>query len=173
MQATAEDRSLPPTPRSPSPTTSPPGSPKRQKAADAAKDSDSLGNAAEDDLETRAAALGLNEVTQRVWKETALPPTPSSPSPTFSPPSSPKQRRAAEVTAAQAAEKLAESLAREAAAREARGDPGSTSCGSDSEGLGSVAEAERLSAIAEWENAGGHRGGQGSPTSRKKRVTPM
>lgn len=43
----------------------------------------------------RAAALGLNEATQRVWKETALPPTPSSPSPTFSPPSSPKQRRQA------------------------------------------------------------------------------
>ena len=46
--------------------------------------------------ETRAAALGLHEVERRVWRETALPPTPSSPSPTFSPPGSPKttQRQA-------------------------------------------------------------------------------
>ena len=36
-------------------------------------------SAAEEDLETRAAALGLNERTQRDWKETALPPTPSLP----------------------------------------------------------------------------------------------
>ncbi len=101
-----EERSLPPTPRSPSPRCSPPSSPKRQRTVEElAADS-----AAEDDLETRAAALGLNEVTQRVWRENPLPPTPLSPSPTFSPPSTPKQRRRAELTAQQAAAKLAASL---------------------------------------------------------------
>ena len=56
MQAAAEDRSLPPTPRSPSPTCSPPGSPKRQKAAaerEAANRAAAVGgadSAAEDDL---------------------------------------------------------------------------------------------------------------------------
>lgn len=114
----------------------------------------------EDDLETRAAALGLNEVTQRVWKETALPPTPSSPSPTFSPPSSPKQRRAAELTAQHAAAKLAESLRAEceaqslARAERGAGDVGSMSCGSDSESVaGASSSLERQSAIAEWDAA--------------------
>lgn len=107
MQAPADDRSLPPTPRSPSPTCSPPSSPKRHRNEEArsarSKDAQQStkvegaghisDSAAEDDLEIRAAALGLNETTQRVWRETNLPPTPSSPSPTFSPPSSPKQRR--------------------------------------------------------------------------------
>lgn len=157
MQAPAEDRSLPPTPRSPSPTCSPPGSPKRQKAA-ADAGTASTGDL-EEDLDVRAAALGLNEVTQRVWRETALPPTPKSPSPTFSPPSSPKQRRAAELTAARAAEKLAQSLC---AAREARGE-GSASCGSDSEG-GMMTEVELTTAIAAWETGGAQYGG-----SRKKR----
>uniref|UniRef100_A0A7S4HDA5 Uncharacterized protein n=1 Tax=Prymnesium polylepis TaxID=72548 RepID=A0A7S4HDA5_9EUKA len=124
MQAAADDRSLPPTPRSPSPTCSPPSSPKRQrndesrsarsKDAQHATKGEGAGHtsdsAAEDDLETRAAALGLNETTQRVWRETNLPPTPSSPSPTFSPPSSPKQRRQAELVAEQAAAVLAASL---------------------------------------------------------------
>jgi len=50
------------------------------------------------------------KTTQRVWRETNLPPTPSSPSPTFSPPSSPKQRRQAELVAEQAAAVLAASL---------------------------------------------------------------
>jgi len=71
-------------------------------------------SATEDDLETRAAALGLHEVERRVWKETALPPTPSAPSPTVSPPSSPKARalaeQQAELTARQAAAKLEASL---------------------------------------------------------------
>jgi len=94
---------MPPTPRSPSPTCSPPSSPKRQKVelspAEAA-----AALAVEDDLECRAAALGICEAT-RTWDETALPPTPSSPSPTFSPPSSPKRaaQRSAELLAAQAA----------------------------------------------------------------------
>ncbi|KAL1520638.1 hypothetical protein AB1Y20_022211 [Prymnesium parvum] len=142
MQAAAEDRSLPPTPRSPSPTCSPPSSPKRHRNEEArsarSKDvqqstkvegaghiSDS---AAEDDLEIRAAALGLNETTQRVWRETNLPPTPSSPSPTFSPPSSPKQRRQAELVAEQAAAVLAASLR---AGPEQRG--AEVSCDSDSD----------------------------------------
>jgi len=163
MQASADERSLPPTPRSPSPTCSPPGSPKRQKAAAEAAAAAAASKAAasdvEEDLDVRAAALGLHEVTQRVWRETALPPTPSSPSPTFSPPSSPKQRHAAELTAARAAEKLAQSLC---AAREARGE-GSASCGSDSEG-GTMTELEVTAAIAAWEAGGAqHRG------SRKKR----
>ena len=108
MQAAAEDRSLPPTPRSPSPTCSPPSSPKRQ-ARERQRDEEGKGelSAAEDDLETRAAALGLHEIERRVWKETALPPTPSSPSPTFSPPSSPKAAAAAvALTAEQAAAKV-------------------------------------------------------------------
>ena len=108
MQAAAEDRSLPPTPRSPSPTCSPPYSPKRQ-ARERQRDEEGKGehSAAEDDLETRAAALGLHEIERRVWKETALPPTPSSPSPTFSPPSSPKAAAAAAaLTAEQAAAKV-------------------------------------------------------------------
>ena len=86
IQVAAEERSLPPTPRSPSPTCSPPGSPKRQRA-DAAARAGTAGvdSAAEDDLETRAAALGLNEVTQRVWKETALPPTPTAAGPSWPP----------------------------------------------------------------------------------------
>jgi hypothetical protein len=153
MQAAADnDRSLPPTPRSPSPTCSPPGSPKRQKSGDAkAVGAPGSEPTLEDDLETRAAALGLNEVTQRVWKETALPPTPSSPSPTFSPPSSPKQRRAAELTAAHAAVKLAESLRAECEAQSlARG--GDSLSFSDSEGGQSSAMAlERQAAVAEWE----------------------
>jgi len=109
MQAAADDRSLPPTPRSPSPTCSPPSSPKRQrneearstryKDAQPSTKNEAQGHASDsgvdDDLEVRAAALGLNETTQRVWRETNLPPTPSSPSPTFSPPSSPKQGRQA------------------------------------------------------------------------------
>ena len=64
--AAAEDRSLPPTPRSPSPTCSPPSSPKRQKGADSkagAPASSGTEPTLEDDLETRAAALGLNEVS--------------------------------------------------------------------------------------------------------------
>ena len=111
MQEVVE-RSLPPTPRSPSPTCSPPSSPKRQaqkREDEAGKASGEL-SAAEEDLETRAAALGLHEIERRVWRETALPPTPSSPSPTFSPPSSPKtnQRQAelALLTAEQAAVKV-------------------------------------------------------------------
>lgn len=102
------ERSLPPTPRSPSPTCSPPSSPKRQaqKREDEAKAGGEL-SAAEEDLETRAAALGLHEIERRVWRETALPPTPSSPSPTFSPPSSPKtNQRQAEALAQQAAAKV-------------------------------------------------------------------
>ena len=52
MQA-PEDRSLPPTPRSPSPTCSPPLSPKRQRSElTPAQEAASL--AAEDDLESRA-----------------------------------------------------------------------------------------------------------------------
>ena len=109
----AVERSLPPTPRSPSPTCSPPSSPKRQaqKREDEQKAAASGElSAAEEDLETRAAALGLHEIERRVWRETALPPTPSSPSPTFSPPSSPKtnQRQAelALLTAEQAAVKV-------------------------------------------------------------------
>ena len=46
-----------------------------------------------------AAPTASSQVTQRVWKQTALPPTPptpSSPSPTCSPPSSRKQRRVAQ-----------------------------------------------------------------------------
>jgi hypothetical protein len=175
MQAAAEDRSLPPTPRSPSPTCSPPGSPKRQRP-DAASRSVGADSAAEDDLETRAAALGLNEVTQRVWKETALPPTPSSPSPTFSPPSSPKQRQAGELTAAAAAEKLAESLR---SAREGRGglDLGST-CGSDSEGgMPSVAEpgadAEMTAALTALGPSTSMERGPGPGSGRKKRAPPV
>ena len=182
MQAAAEDRSLPPTPRSPSPTCSPPGSPKRQKAAaerEAANRAAAVGgadSAAEDDLETRAAALGLNEVTQRVWRETALPPTPSSPSPTFSPPSSPKQRHAAEQTAKQAAEKLAESLRAEAQARGAAFDLGSASCGSDSEGNAASAEADVTAALAAWGGArhgSNEERGPSSNSRRKKRATPL
>ena len=107
----AVERSLPPTPRSPSPTCSPPSSPKRQ-AQKTAQDEGKPGemSAAEEDLETRAAALGLHEIERRVWKENALPPTPSAPSPTVSPPSSPKtQQRQAELallTANEAAVKV-------------------------------------------------------------------
>lgn len=122
----ADDRSLPPTPRSPSPTCSPPLSPKRQRGQELVRSKSEVGSrgdhvdsVAEDDLEMRAAALGLNEATQRAWRETNLPPTPSSPSPTFSPPSSPKQRRQAELVAEQAAAVLAASLA--AAKREEAG----------------------------------------------------
>ena len=80
---------LPPTPRSPSPTCSPPSSPKRQKSG-LTEAEQKAALAADDDLETRAAALGLDEATQRAWAEAVLPPTPQSPSPTFSPPASPK-----------------------------------------------------------------------------------
>ncbi|KAL1520942.1 hypothetical protein AB1Y20_022501 [Prymnesium parvum] len=132
----------PPTPRSPSPTCSPPSSPKRHRNEEArsarSKDAQQStkvegaghisDSAAEDDLEIRAAALGLNETTQRVWRETNLPPTPSSPSPTFSPPSSPKQRRQAELVAEQAAAVLAASLR---AGPEQRG--AEVSCDSDSD----------------------------------------
>lgn len=176
MQEAAE-RSLPATPRSPSPTCSPPSSPKRAKNS-SAQDEGVLGgelSAAEEDLETRAAALGLHEVERRVWRETALPPTPSSPSPTFSPPGSPKttQRQAelALLTADQAAVKLAASL------RSTRPlDPGSRSCDSrcdsDSDAMG---EAEVQSAIAAWEmaNARGElatsANASGSSSSNKKR----
>ena len=114
MHNAAEERSLPPTPRSPSPTMSPPLSPKRQKTEPEEEKPPQL-QAAEEDLETRAAALGLNERTQRDWKETALPPTPSSPSPTFSPPGSPRSRskEQPELTVAQAAAALAASLGKE------------------------------------------------------------
>ena len=147
MQAASllEDRSLPPTPRSPSPTCSPPSSPKRQRN----DEQSAVDSAAEDDLELRAAALGLNEVTQRVWRETALPPTPSSPSPTFSPPSSPKGGATDPTTAQQAAAKLAESLR---AVREGRSsaEPGrSADSASDSE-MGMDADP-RADAIAAWE----------------------
>ena len=150
----AVERSLPPTPRSPSPTCSPPSSPKRekQKVQDEAKSGEM--SAAEEDLETRAAALGLHEIERRVWRETALPPTPSAPSPTVSPPSSPKtnQRQAelALLTANEAAVKLAASL------RTIRPvDTGSRSCDSrcDSDS-DAMAEAE-VQAIAAWEAAGG------------------
>jgi len=87
MQHIARD-SLPPTPRSPSPTCSPPLSPKRHRShpESLSESSAALDSAAEDEIELRAAALGLNETTQRVWRETALPPTPSSPSPTYAAP---------------------------------------------------------------------------------------
>jgi hypothetical protein len=82
---------LPLTPRSPSPrlsnAASPACSPKRQRNEEAAwAQTTSLASSirSSDDLESRAAALGLNEVTQQVWRETELPPTPTSPSPTFS-----------------------------------------------------------------------------------------
>lgn len=72
-------RELPLTPRSPSPTLSPRSSPKRQKSeeevATSAREELASKLCSSDDLESRAAALGLNEVTQRVWRETALPPT--------------------------------------------------------------------------------------------------
>ena len=84
------ERSLPLTPRSPSPTFSPTASPKRQCAEPPPGALSAL--ATEDDLESRAAALGLTEATQRAWRETVIPPTPPSPSPTFSLPSSPKRR---------------------------------------------------------------------------------
>ena len=84
------ERSLPLTPRSPSPTFSPTASPKRQCAEPPPGALSSM--ATEDDLESRAAALGLTEATQRAWRETVIPPTPPSPSPTFSLPSSPKRR---------------------------------------------------------------------------------
>jgi len=91
MQAAARaEGSLPPTPRSPSPTCSPPLSPKRHRTHPEGSEAAAADSAADDEIEVRAAALGLNETTQRVWRETALPPTPSSPSPTFSPPSTPK-----------------------------------------------------------------------------------
>ena len=114
MHNAAEERSLPPTPRSPSPTMSPPLSPKRQKTEPEEEKPPQL-QAAEEDLETGAAALGLIERTQRDWKETALPPTPSSPSPTFSPPGSPRSRskEQPELTVAQAAAALAASLGKE------------------------------------------------------------
>ena len=127
-----------------------------------------------------------------------MPPTPSSPSPTFSPPSSPKQRRAAELTAALAAEKLAESLRAEAesqAALSLRGDGfsiGSMSYDSCSEsGTTSAHALERQASIAEWEAAERHAeqrtsgpfgarpamrspsampGGGGGGNSRKKRA---
>ena len=160
----AVERSLPPTPRSPSPTCSPPSSPKRkaQNREDEAKSGEL--SAAEEDLETRAAALGLHEVERRVWKETALPPTPSSPSPTFSPPSSPKtkQRQAelALLTAEQAAVKLAASLD---AMRSSTMGEGSRSCDSrcDSDS-DAMAEAEVASALAAWEAANGAGSGSGS-----------
>jgi hypothetical protein len=84
MQAGARaEGSLPPTPRSPSPTCSPPLSPKRHRShPESSETVITADSAAEDEIEVRAAALGLNETTQRVWRETALPPTPSSPSPT-------------------------------------------------------------------------------------------
>jgi len=85
------ERSLPLTPRSPSPTTSPTASPKRQCPEPSPAALTAL--VAEDDLESRAAALGLTEATQRAWRETVIPPTPPSPSPTTSLPSSPKQQR--------------------------------------------------------------------------------
>ena len=109
----------------------------------------------EEDLETRAAALGLHEVERRVWRETALPPTPSSPSPTFSPPSSPKsQQRARELallTAEQAAVKLAASLH---AIRSTTGE-GSRSFDSrcDESDSDHAQEAEVVSALAAWEGA--------------------
>jgi len=150
MQAAAEDRSLPPTPRSPSPTCSPPSSPKRQ-ARERQRDEEGKGelSAAEDDLETRAAALGLHEIERRVWKETALPPTPSSPSPTFSPPSSPKAAAAAAaLTAEQAAAKLAASL-RNGECRRSCDSRGGFDSDSDAQ-----TEAEVASAVAAWESAG-------------------
>ena len=172
----AVERSLPATPRSPSPTCSPPSSPKRAKSS-ATQDEGVLGgelSAAEEDLETRAAALGLHEVERRVWRETALPPTPSSPSPTFSPPGSPKttQRQAelALLTAEQAAVKLAYDLS----LRSIRPlDAGSRSCDSrcdsDSDVMG---EVEVQTAIAAWElaNARGESSALASSSSgRKKR----
>jgi len=150
----AVERSLPPTPRSPSPTCSPPSSPKRQAQKREDEPGKATGelSAAEEDLETRAAALGLHEVERRVWRETALPPTPSSPSPTFSPPSSPKTTaNQAALIAEQAAVKLAASL------RSIRSGEGSRSCDSrcDSDS-DAMAEAEVASmAIAAWEAAGG------------------
>ena len=181
----AVERSLPPTPRSPSPTCSPPSSPKRQaqKREDEQKAAASGElSAAEEDLETRAAALGLHEIERRVWRETALPPTPSSPSPTFSPPSSPKtnQRQAelALLTAEQAAVKVSHATGTQcalrlfslpphtfyllacsqlaASLRSIRSGEGSRSCDSrcDSDS-DAMAEAEVASAIAAWEAAGG------------------
>ena len=70
------ERSLPLTPRSPSPTFSPTASPKRQCAEPPPGALAPL--ATEDDLESRAAALGLTEATQRAWRETVIPPTPPS-----------------------------------------------------------------------------------------------
>ena len=179
----AVERSLPPTPRSPSPTCSPPSSPKRQaqKREDEQKAAASGELSAARNIETRAAALGLHEIERRVWRETALPPTPSSPSPTFSPPSSPKtnQRQAelALLTAEQAAVKVSHArrgrnahcpflsslstllfacsqLA--ASLRSIRSGEGSRSCDSrcDSDS-DAMAEAEVASAIAAWEAAGG------------------
>lgn len=108
------ERSLPLTPRSPSPTTSPTASPKRQcpEPSPAALTAATC----EDDLESRAAALGLTEATQRAWRETAVPPTPPSPSPTTSVSSSPKHQREsrerASLLAAQTTAALVASLER-------------------------------------------------------------
>uniref|UniRef100_A0A7S0JAV9 Uncharacterized protein n=1 Tax=Calcidiscus leptoporus TaxID=127549 RepID=A0A7S0JAV9_9EUKA len=148
-----EDRSLPPTPRSPSPTCSPPSSPKRQKVelspAEAA-----AAVAADDDLESRAAALGICEAT-RSWDETFLPPTPSSPSPTFSPPSSPKrgQRSTAELLAAQKAAN-AQLLAARAAAAVRTACSSSNACSSslssndDEDDAETIASAVAMTSVA-------------------------
>lgn len=174
-----EEHNLPNTPRSPSPTLSPPSSPKRQRAEQARADLQAAADsAAEDDLEMRAAALGLNESTQRVWRETALPPTPSSPSPTFSPPSSPKQRRQAELRAEAAAAKLAASLSASVVAFSDALSQGGRSCDSDSDAsmAGMALDPDTVTAaIAAWEAGQGQERGEGSASgstsggSRKRR----